>query len=115
MSTHAGDDMVAASRRPGEPGAAAEPAAAVTVPAPAVPAPEAAGQISTGQAADLLGVPRRQVVQLIERGDLRATRIGTRRRLDADDVLALRERGRSQRRATLRDVIAASRDLDLYR
>jgi excisionase family DNA binding protein len=72
-------------------------------------------EISTGQAADLLGVSRRTVIQLIERGDLTATRVGTRRRLPSSDVLALRERARSQRRATLRDVIAASRDLDLYR
>jgi excisionase family DNA binding protein len=77
--------------------------------------PEATGEISTGQAADLLGVSRRDIVQLIERGELGATRIGTRRRLDAADVLALRERARSERPATLRDVIAASRDLDLYR
>ncbi|HEY8526476.1 MAG TPA: helix-turn-helix domain-containing protein [Acidimicrobiales bacterium] len=72
-------------------------------------------EITTGQAADLLGVSRRTVVQLIERGDLRATRVGTRRRLAPADVLALRERSRSQRQATLRNVIAASRDLDLYR
>jgi excisionase family DNA binding protein len=78
-------------------------------------ADEPTGEISTGQAADLLGVSRRTVVRLIERGDLQATRIGTRRRLASADVLALRERARSQRQATLRDVIAASRDLDLYR
>jgi excisionase family DNA binding protein len=77
--------------------------------------PEATGEISTGQAADLLGVSRRTIVQLIERGDLDATRIGTRRRLEAADVLTLRERARSERQATLRDVVAASRDLDLYR
>jgi excisionase family DNA binding protein len=103
----------------------AEPETAPAAPAPLAsepvadpvpaPAPEATGEISTGQAADLLGVSRRTIVQLIERGDLEATRIGTRRRLDAADVLALRERARSERRATLRDVIAASRDLDLYR
>jgi excisionase family DNA binding protein len=103
-----------------EPEAAPAPATLaperVAEPAPAAdPIPEANGEISTGQAADLLGVPRRTIVQLIERGDLGATRIGTRRRLEAADVLALRERARSERRATLRDVIAASRDLDLYR
>ena len=95
-----------------------EPEARSAAPAPepvADPTPEATGEISTGQAADLLGVSRRTIVQLIERGDLSATRIGTRRRLEAADVLALRERARSERPATLRDVIAASRDLDLYR
>lgn len=82
----------------------------------AVEAPsEPCGEITTGQAADLLGMSRPAVVHLIERGDLRASRVGTRRRLDAAEVLAHRERARSHRRATLRQVIAASRDLDLYR
>jgi excisionase family DNA binding protein len=72
-------------------------------------------ELTTGQAADLLGVSRRTVVQLIERGDLKATRVGTRRRLDTAEVAGHRERAKSKRPATLRDVIAASRDLDLYR
>jgi excisionase family DNA binding protein len=102
--------------RSAEPDAGAPEPVADPAPAPAAePTPDASGEISTGQAADLLGVSRRTIVQLIERGDLSATRIGTRRRLEAADVLALRERARSERRATLRDVIAASRDLDLYR
>jgi excisionase family DNA binding protein len=104
MSTHAGDDMVDLSGR--APGPAGDDPTEPTDPT---------GEISTGQAADLLGISRRTVVQLIERGELEATRIGTRRRLEAADVLALRERARSQRTATLRDVVAASRDLDLYR
>jgi excisionase family DNA binding protein len=72
-------------------------------------------ELTTGQAADLLGVSRRTVVQLIERGDLKATRVGTRRRLDTAEVAGHREQAKSKRPATLRDVIAASRDLDLYR
>jgi excisionase family DNA binding protein len=115
MSTHGRDDMLDSSRRPDpEAGADPEPDAAAQTGA-AAPADEPTGEISTGQAADVLGVSRRTVVQLIERGDLQATRVGTRRRLASADVLALRERARSQRQATLRDVIAASRDLDLYR
>jgi excisionase family DNA binding protein len=114
MSTRAGDDMLGLDRSAdsaagGAPGPAQDGAPA------GPPVQEATGEISTGQAADLLGVSRRTIVQLIERGDLQAMRIGTRRRLEAADVLALRERARSERRATLRDVIAASRDLDLYR
>jgi excisionase family DNA binding protein len=93
----------------------AEPEVAPAEPRAEPAIPEATGEISTGQAADLLGVSRRTIVQLIERGDLQATRIGTRRRLEAADVLALRRRARSERQATLHDVISASRDLDLYR
>jgi excisionase family DNA binding protein len=112
-ATGAGDD---ATRRAGA--AAPEATASLEGAGRAAGGPatvEIAEELSTGQAADLLGVSRRTVVQLIERGDLRATRVGTRRRLAAAQVLACRERARSHRRSTLRDVIAASRDLDLYR
>jgi excisionase family DNA binding protein len=89
-------------------------------PAPARAAPEATSagagdEMSLGQAADLLGVTRATVGHLIDRGDLAATRVGTRRRLSQATVLACRERARSQRSATVAEVIAASRDLDLYR
>lgn len=71
-------------------------------------------QITTGQAADLLGVSRPTVVQLIERGELPATRVGSRRRLATADVLAFREARQSSRRTHLREVVAASKELGLY-
>jgi excisionase family DNA binding protein len=71
-------------------------------------------ELTTGQAADLLGVSRPTVVQLVDSGELPATRVGTRRRLAAVDVLAYREQRRSQRQAGLRELIEASDDLGLY-
>jgi excisionase family DNA binding protein len=71
-------------------------------------------EVTIGQAADLLGVSRALVVHLVERGELPARKVGSRRRLATADVLARREQVRNRREATLRDVVAASRDLDLY-
>jgi excisionase family DNA binding protein len=45
--------------------------------------------LTTGEAAALLGVSRQHVVNLIDRGDLPATRIGTHRRVRRGDILAV--------------------------
>jgi len=54
-------------------------------------------ELTTQQAADLLGLSRTYVVRLIDQGLLAAHMVGTHRRLRASDVLAYRE----QRAATL--------------
>jgi excisionase family DNA binding protein len=46
-------------------------------------------QLSTGQAARLLGVSRQHVVDLCERGALRCVRVGTHRRVPRVDVEAM--------------------------
>lgn len=46
--------------------------------------------LTTGEAAALLGASRQHVVNLIDRGDLPATRIGTHRRVRRGDLLAVR-------------------------
>ena len=71
-------------------------------------------ELTSGQAADLLGVPRAVLDQLVERGEVPATRRGPRRRIATADVIAVRDRARSGRTATLADVVAASRELGLY-
>lgn len=45
--------------------------------------------LTTGQAADLLGSSRQQVVNLCERGDLPFVRVGAHRRVKREDVEAL--------------------------
>ncbi|HEV7759651.1 MAG TPA: helix-turn-helix domain-containing protein [Acidimicrobiales bacterium] len=70
--------------------------------------------LTTGQAADLLGVSRPTVVKLVDNGDLPATRVGSRRRLAATDVLAYRARSQTGRAATVDDIISVSEELDLY-
>ncbi len=66
-------------------------------------------QLTTQQAADLLGVSRPTVIRLIESGELRAERIGNRRKLLLGDVLAYRERRRARQYAMLE---ATAVDLD---
>jgi excisionase family DNA binding protein len=71
-------------------------------------------EITTGQAADLLGVSRPTLVQLVERGELPATRVGARRRLRTIDVLEFRKQRDTRRPAGIGEIIAASEDLGLY-
>lgn len=58
-------------------------------------------KVSNVQAADLLGVSRPTVVRLIESGELRAERNGSRRRLLLSEVLAYRDRRRRRQYAVL--------------
>lgn len=71
-------------------------------------------ELTTGQAADLLGVSRPTVVSLVEKGELGATRVGSHRRLNTAEVLAHREKCRTDRRRSLDDVVSVSRELGLY-
>lgn len=70
--------------------------------------------LTTGQAADLLGVSRPTVVSLINAGKLPATLVGTHRRLRLSDVLTYRERQAAARREALRDLTQVSEELGLY-
>lgn len=71
-------------------------------------------EISTGQAADLLGVSRPTVVSMVDRGELAARRVGTHRRLRRDDVLRLREAAAASRTAALDDLAQLSCEAGLY-
>lgn len=71
-------------------------------------------EMTTGQAADLLGVSRPTVVALVDKGELPATRVGTHRRLRTRDVLAFRDRARTTRTEALNELTVLSEDLGLY-
>jgi excisionase family DNA binding protein len=71
-------------------------------------------ELTTGQAADLLGVSRPTVVSLVDRGALAAARVGTHRRIRTVDVLAYRDRARQDRSAALDELAAVSDELGLY-
>ncbi len=71
-------------------------------------------ELTTGQAADVLGVSRPTVVALVDKNLLAATRVGTHRRLRTLDVLAYREHARKDRRTALDAVAALSDELGLY-
>jgi len=58
-------------------------------------------ELTTGQAADLLGVTRPTVVAMVDRGELPGRRIGTHRRVSTEHVMQLREELSAQRRSSL--------------
>lgn len=74
------------------------------------PLPE---ELTTGQAADLLGVTRPTVAAMVDRGELVARRIGTHRRVSTADVLRLRGAAGATR-ATLDEMTRLSVDAGLY-
>ena len=75
------------------------------------PLPE---EMTTGQAADLLGVTRPTVVAMVDRGELPGRLIGTHRRVRTDDVLRLRTSMAATRAAALDELTELSADSGLY-
>lgn len=71
-------------------------------------------EITTGQAAELLGTTRPTVVAMVDRGELSARRIGTHRRLSRDEVLQLRTRTVSQRKGALDELTSLSMSAGMY-
>lgn len=82
---------------------------ATGVPVHVIPAD---AELTTQQAADLLGLSRTYVVRLIDQGSLPAHMAGTHRRLLASDVLAYREH-RASKLAALGELTEADEELGL--
>ena len=72
------------------------------------------GDLTTEQAAAVLGVSRPTVVRLVEAGKLPARLVGTHRRLALGDVLAYREAPVAKRRTALDEMTADAEELGLY-
>lgn len=70
--------------------------------------------LTTGQAADLLGISRPTVVAIIDRGDLEASRVGSHRRVLAADVLALLASRSARQSTALDELVGVSEELGLY-
>lgn len=70
-------------------------------------------ELSTQQAAELLGVSRPHLIKQINAGLLPARMVGTHRRLATADVLAFRERTSATRRAALDELTGTSQSLGL--
>ncbi|MGL4174470.1 MAG: excisionase family DNA-binding protein [Dermatophilaceae bacterium] len=71
-------------------------------------------EITTQQAANLLGVSRPYVVGLVDRGDLPSRRVGSRRRLKLSDVLLYREIDQARRLDAVKALAAEAQELGVY-
>jgi excisionase family DNA binding protein len=72
-------------------------------------------ELTSQQAADILNVSRQYMVRLLERGDIASTKIGTHRRVRAEDLAIYRQRrdeGRSAALANMPDQAQASGGYD---
>lgn len=69
-------------------------------------------ELTTRQAADLLGISRTYLVRLVDDGHLAAHMVGTHRRLKASDVLAYR-RQREERLAKVAAIAETDADLGI--
>lgn len=70
--------------------------------------------VTTGQAAKMLGVSRTYVCRLVDDGRLPGRFVGTHRRITTADVIAFADRRLSERRAALDDLARLSAEAGLY-
>jgi len=71
-------------------------------------------RLTTAEAANMLGVSRQFLVNLLERGEIAHHKVGTHRRIYVQDLMKYKCKRDNQRKKTLRDLVAAEVAEDLY-
>lgn len=69
-------------------------------------------ELTSKEAADILGVSRPFLIRLLDRGEIPYHRVGTHRRLRVEDVLAYREQRAARRREKLRELTRLSEEAE---
>lgn len=75
---------------------------------------EVARELTTSEAARVLGVSRPTLVSLLDDGSIKSHKVGTHRRVALGDVLAYRRRRLSQQREAYEALMAEQNDLGIY-
>ena len=70
--------------------------------------------LTTGEAAEMLGVSRPTLVRLLESGEIPFEKPGRHRRIRLDDILAYQERARRSRAAGLDEMVRTSEEAGIY-
>ncbi|MGF6856913.1 helix-turn-helix domain-containing protein [Paraburkholderia sp. CI3] len=71
-------------------------------------------ELTTGQAADMLGVSRPYLIARLEAGDLPFRKVGRHRRVRMDDVLAYKATMQVERKAAMDEMVAQSEAMGGY-
>ncbi len=95
--------LVEALQRYLEPLASGEPVVVVPLEA----------ELTTQQAADLLGISRPYLIRLLEEGKIPYRKVGTHRRIRARDLLAYKERSRREGERILKELTEEAQELGL--
>ncbi|MGW0431777.1 helix-turn-helix domain-containing protein [Micromonospora sp. NPDC003197] len=75
---------------------------------------EVARELTTSQAARVLGVSRPTLISLLDKGSIRSHKVGTHRRIALRDVLAYRRRRIQEQREAYEALMAEQDDLGIY-
>jgi excisionase family DNA binding protein len=70
-------------------------------------------ELTTNQAADLLGVSRPHLIKLLETGEIAFRQVGTKRRVPVSDLLRYREENKARRLQTLAALQADAQELGM--
>jgi len=73
------------------------------------------GELTTQQAAEILGVSRSYLVRLLDRGAIPFHKVGAHRRVKVKDLLAYMEAARRRGEERMEELIRESQELGLYR
>ena len=70
-------------------------------------------ELSTNEAADLLGVSRPFLVKLLDTGQIACRRVGEHRRIPLDDLLRYREENKAKRLEVIAELQAQAQELNM--